>query len=287
MIISTYRASVIIPAHDEEASIGRLLGRLQAASAEGTLEVVVVCNGCTDRTAEVACQAAPAARVVILDEAGKHAAMRRGDLEATVTPRIYLDADVDVDAHDLLLLADAVKGEGARVAGPVRQLVLARSSWLVRSYYHVWERLPQVAGGLFGRGVIAVSDDALARIAMIPEMLSDDLAVSEAFAPDERVIVDGASVLIRPPLTARDLVRRRIRVATGNAQFDSHSTRPRQKTDLRSVARLMRTDARSIPAVVVFVGVTLIARTSARRRIRSGDFRTWERDESSRTGGPR
>ena len=35
--------------------------------------------------------------------------------------------------------------------------------------------------------------------------------------------------------------------------------------------------------MVVFVGVTVVARARARRAVRSGDFSTWLRDDSSRS----
>ena len=47
-------ASVVIPAHDEAQVIGRTLRGVLDRTAAGRLEVVVVCNGCTDDTAEVA-----------------------------------------------------------------------------------------------------------------------------------------------------------------------------------------------------------------------------------------
>ncbi len=49
MPVTVPRASVVIPAHNEEHVIGRCLDRL-AQSASSELEVVVVANGCTDRT---------------------------------------------------------------------------------------------------------------------------------------------------------------------------------------------------------------------------------------------
>ena len=47
-------ASIVIPAHDEEAVIGRLLDSLAGGLDGARLDVVVACNGCTDRTAEIA-----------------------------------------------------------------------------------------------------------------------------------------------------------------------------------------------------------------------------------------
>lgn len=50
---TTSPASVIVPAHNEEQVIGRLLEQL-LDDPDGGLEIWVVCNGCTDRTADVA-----------------------------------------------------------------------------------------------------------------------------------------------------------------------------------------------------------------------------------------
>ena len=50
-------ASVVIPAHNEEAVLGRCLRVLLAGSTPGELDVVVVANACTDRTAEIAREA--------------------------------------------------------------------------------------------------------------------------------------------------------------------------------------------------------------------------------------
>src|SRR5438105_4681173 len=43
--------SVVVPAHDEAAVIGRCLRALTEGSDPGEVEVVVVCNGCRDDTA--------------------------------------------------------------------------------------------------------------------------------------------------------------------------------------------------------------------------------------------
>ena len=44
--------SIVIPAHNEEAVIGRLLRSLSDRKEND--EIIVVCDGCSDRTAEIA-----------------------------------------------------------------------------------------------------------------------------------------------------------------------------------------------------------------------------------------
>lgn len=278
------RAAVVIPAHNEERSIPRLLEALTEPVRTGELDVIVVCNGCSDDTAGAAAAVHPAITVLESAEASKYAAMRQGEQAAADDlPLVFVDADVVIGASDVRSLVSALSSE-IHVSSPERALAGDRVSWVVRWYYDVWLRLPQVQAGVFGRGVIALSPTGRRRVADLPQVLSDDLVISEAFASSERQVVRTASVLIRPPRTVRDLLRRRIRVVTGNAQADSlgHRSAP-ARTSLGTLVGLARERPASAPKVAVFAAVTLIARLAARRAIRDGDFTTWRRDDSSRT----
>ena len=64
---------VIVPAHNEEAVIGRTLRALLGSAAPGEFEVLVVCNGCTDRTAALVRSEFPSVRVLERSEASKTA----------------------------------------------------------------------------------------------------------------------------------------------------------------------------------------------------------------------
>jgi glycosyltransferase involved in cell wall biosynthesis len=272
-------ASVVVPAHDEERTIGRLLDALCASP--GLLEVVVACNGCTDETARVA--ARYPVTVLDLPEPSKVRALRAADQVARTFPRVYLDADVEITADGVARLAAAVGPGGAAVAAPRRMLPRTGVTLLARWYLDVWEALPAVRSGLFGRGVLAVSREGARRVAALPEVMADDLALSEAFDPAERVVVPDVTVVVHPARTTRDLVRRRARVATGNVQADRAGLRgDGARTSLGDLWRVVRERPALAPKVPVFVGVVLAGRLRARSAVRAGDFTTWERDASSR-----
>lgn len=274
-------ASVVIPAHDEAQVLGRTLGGLVDRAGGNRLEVVVVCNGCTDDTAEVA-RRYDGVRVLEIPEPSKQAAVEVGNRAATTFPRIHLDADVTISCADVLQLARAVRGD-VHAAAPRRVVQLRRSGWVVRSYYRVWERLPQVRDGLFGRGVIALSEEGQRRVDALPRVMSDDLAVSEAFAPSERRIVSDAVVVVHPPRSTADLLRRRVRVVTGNAQATDLGIRHASSvTTPRILLRMGVRDPRIGVRIPLFLGIGLVARWRSRRAVRAGDFTTWLRDESSR-----
>jgi hypothetical protein len=289
--------SIIIPAHNEATVIGRLLGQLVSRENPGEFEVIVVANGCTDETAEVAETFGSGVRVLSIPVPSKHAALVAGDEAAKDFPRIYLDADVELGGSDVRALAQALEAPGALAAAPRRELAMAGRSWLVRWYYDVWTRLPEVRQGLFGRGVIGVSELGHQRIAELPPVLADDLAASLAFAPAERIIVPAASVVVHPPRTFGDLMRRRVRAAVSVAQIEAaqdeavqvENGQPSQngagRTSMSDLMAIARENAGMPPRVMLFLAIAVLARLRARRAVRRGDFSTWLRDESSRQEG--
>ncbi|MCZ4119412.1 glycosyltransferase [Streptomyces sp. H39-S7] len=285
--------SIVIPAHNEGRVIGRLLDALLAESCTDEFDIVVVCNGCTDDTAQVAAHRGADVRVVEIAQPSKHEALRVGDEHARGFPRLYVDADVVITTSDVRALIQPLDDSSAILAtAPERDLPPDGCAWRVRAYYQVWQRLPAVRQGLFGRGVIAVSEAGYARIAALPPLMADDLAASLAFAPDERLVVDTARVVVHPPRTWSDLIKRRIRAATSSAQLEHYQRQelggrqeevsPSARTGKADLLAILRAEPKLVPGVVVFLWAAVAARRGSRRAIKSQDFGTWLRDESSR-----
>ncbi|MFJ9151199.1 glycosyltransferase [Streptomyces sp. NPDC102270] len=279
--------SIVIPAHNEAQVIGRLLDSLLADSSEDETDIVVVCNGCTDDTARTAAARGPRVRVVEIPVPSKHAALRAGDDHARGFPRLYVDADVVLGGADVRALTAPLDDDtsGILATAPERRIPLAGCAWRVRAYYRVWQRLPAVREGLFGRGVIAVSKAGHARIAALPPLMADDLAASLAFTPEERLVVDAALVVVQPPRTWPDLIKRRIRAAVSTAQVEQQHQGPEEtsaRTSKADLIALVRAEPRLLTGVVVFLAAAVVARRGAAKAIRAQDFGTWLRDESSR-----
>lgn len=276
--------SIVIPAHNEAQVVGRLVGQLLLSDGPSGYDIVIVANGCTDNTAEVAASFGGSVRVVSIPVASKREALAIGNRIATGFPRLYVDADVELRAEDVKVLAEALERPGVLGASPERTLVMTGRPWPIRWYYDIWQLLPEVRRGLFGRGVIGVNAEGYARLAELPPLLADDLAASLIFSPEERLIVSEASVSVHLPMTVRDLMRRRTRVALGVNQVE------RDETDIPSTARtrfvdiftIVRRSPQRMPQLVVFLAITLLARCRARRLAAKGCYSMWLRDESSR-----
>lgn len=215
----SYRASVIIPAHNEERVLARGLGALLGGAEPGEFEVIVVANACTDLTAEIARR--HGVRVIETDTPGKANALRLGDAAASCFPRLYADADVDLAASSARALVDTLARPGVLATAPVPRYDLTGVRPSARRVHKVHDLLMADRRGLAGAGVYGVNQAGHARVAPFPDAISDDGFVHRSFAPGERVVSAGASSLVRPAATFGASLRRRLRVRRGNRQLDA------------------------------------------------------------------
>ena len=283
-------AAVIIPAHDEEAVIGRCLAALLGAAEPGEFEVVVACNGCRDATADIARRWAPDVQVVEIPEPSKTVALQAGDDCAKAFPRVYLDADIKLDSQSARRLADALSGPAsALAAAPRMTLQLADRSWWIRAFYRMWQFLPWFNEAPLGDGCFGLSAEGRARFDQWPAIVADDLFANRLFSASERRLVRDATFVVRPPRTLRSLVNVRTRVYTGNMQY-AEALRagklpgtPAEPASASSYVPALHSP-RLWPALGLYVGITAIAKLRAHVRHTLLHRPYWDRDETARTG---
>jgi glycosyltransferase involved in cell wall biosynthesis len=279
--------SVVIAAHNEEAVIGECLDALLDQAPPGQLDITVACNGCTDATGSAAERRG--VRVLTLATRSKAAALNAADVVAVGFPRIYVDADIVLRRGAIQPLVEALCAPGTvsppLAVVPRRVLDLRHRPLLVQAYYAINARHPAYRTGLFGRGVIGVSEAGRARFESFPEMIADDLFLDARFAPAEKREVYDAVARVATPRRTRDLLRRLIRVRAGNrAMRDAHPEvrRSARWSWLRDVVLPRPWLA---PAAACYVALTVAAGLRARRSARR-PAAEWGRDESSRTPTP-
>lgn len=205
--------SLIIPANNEESMIGRCLGAVLASDPPGEpVEVIIAANACTDRTVQVALSwrdgvEAKGWALTVLDlaEGGKMNALNRADDVAQGDKRVYLDADVVVDAGLLAQLSEVLDTDDPRYAsGDVR--IAPPRTFVSRAYRVIYQKVPFFTQDVPGCGVFAVNAAGRKRWGDFPDIISDDTFVRLSFTPSERVktqagydwpIVEGWSNLVR------------------------------------------------------------------------------------------
>lgn len=269
--------SVVVPAHDEGAVIGRLLDALAPAIDAGTAEVVVVANGCTDDT--VAAATRPGVTVLELAEGSKPAALNAGDAVARTFPRFYVDGDVVVSASDLEAMARRLDEPGIEAVAPRLVLDTSGSGFLVRSYHRYWCRLDAVERSLASRGCWGVSREGRERWDDFPDLVADDQFANRMFSDEERVIQRTVTSTVTVPTDLASLVNRKRRSHRGNLELRDHGVSgTTSNRGWLSVLRRHPARALDLPA---FLAVTVLVRLAAWRDRREGS-RSWGADRSSR-----
>lgn len=280
------RMSVIIPAHDERAVVGRLLRALVDGDTGKVLEIVVVANGCDDDTAAVASAVSPRVRVLEIPQASKIAALNAGDAAARAFPRAYVDADVTVSTPALLALADALEAPGGPlVASPRFEVDVADTTWPLRAHYRIWELSDYFRTGHIGSGIYAMSREGRRRFGAFPDVIADDRFVQQQFHPQERHTITGHSFAVRAPRTLRAHIRRATRIALGNQQLPEALQRageaPAASRYGSLAARVLRRPS-LWPAFAVYCYGYATPHLRARWRAARGQVQAWNRDESTR-----
>lgn len=149
--------SVVIPARNAAATIGRTLEALAMQDLEGAYEVIVVDDNSSDETAAVARAAAGRVTVICQERSGAGAARNRGVSAAEAEVIAFTDADCVPDRGwlraGLRALGEADLVQGAVVADPLTPR-------------HPFDRTVEVGGatGLFETANLFVSRDVFERV---------------------------------------------------------------------------------------------------------------------------
>jgi poly-beta-1,6-N-acetyl-D-glucosamine synthase len=223
--------TVLIAARNEAAAIGDTVRYLAGQDYRGQLQVVLVDNGSTDGTAEVARAAArkTGLKLRVLSEStpGKSNALNRG-LLATTTPVV-----ITVDA-DTLLHRSAVRVLVARLeSGPRDVLAVAGNVQVRNSRENIWTRVQtwdyllgiaavKRAQGLFQGTLVAQGafsayrTDALRAAGGWPDAIGEDIVLTWKMMQHGRVFYEPlAMAYTTAPATLHSLSRQRSRWARG------------------------------------------------------------------------
>ncbi|MHC5797839.1 glycosyltransferase [Lacisediminihabitans sp. FW035] len=282
MIVRRPVGAIVIAAHNEAAVIGRCLESLLPVGRVAPFQVIVVCNGCTDDTSEIAAQF-DGVTVLDLETASKTGALRAGDLAAVPGPRIYLDADVEMSERAAIAVLSALESGSVLAARPPLRFDYSSARRPVRDWYRIREQLPSISEVLWGAGTYALSVEGRARFDIFPEIVSDDLFIDNLFSAGEVAIVPTDPVVVHTPRSTSDLLKILVRTYRTQADVSRQSSAgpisTTQRGQLHDIMGLLRRHPSLGPAAVVYVALITFARARARA---GGSTVRWERDDSSR-----
>jgi glycosyltransferase involved in cell wall biosynthesis len=271
--------SLILPAHNESALVGACLRAVlvsEALETGGSVQIIVVPNGCTDDTADRAAAYADRAaakgwslEVIALETGGKLGALRAGDAAAMGAMRAYLDADVEIDPALLRQICDALKGDTpAYASGGVR--ISSAKSWITRAYARFYRQVPFMTAGVPGCGFFAMNASGHARLGDWPDIISDDTYARLSFTPEERTgvaagytwpLVEGFGALVR--------VRRRQNIGVDEITERYPALVANNDAGGFTPAALMQATLRAPFGFVIYASVSVLAKAT---KSRGGDW---------------
>jgi N-acetylglucosaminyl-diphospho-decaprenol L-rhamnosyltransferase len=289
--VGEWAASVVIPAHNEEFALPRLLEALLEQELGGLrLEVAVVVNGSTDATAIVASHlvdrfATDGHRLAVTEipTASKAEALNRGDREVTAFPRLYLDADIRLSPNAIRRTIEELASTDSPMLAAPRVQVADSGSPITRRYGRVWSELPYLRSHVPGVGFYAVNEAGRRRWWRFPTRIgADDKFVRLHFGQDESLVIEDASFTVFLPEQLGELLRVRGRWTSLNREIVRHCPGLHQRDDSRwmSSARHLANNSEAWPDVPAFLAVWSCAWGFSLLRT-AGVGQRWSRASSS------
>ncbi|MFI5362177.1 MAG: glycosyltransferase [Elusimicrobiota bacterium] len=212
---ATGRVSIVIPALNEERVIGRCLEALTRLDfPKDAFDVVLVDNGSTDRTVEIARSFSPALNLTVLSRPGARISAMRNYGVARTRGEIlaFLDADCLAPASWLKTATALLSAEGVGILG-AHYRVPEDSSWVGRAWFGGEELARQGSIAWVPAGDMFVARSTFARIGGFDESIAtnEDCELCErARAAGLRVVGDAAVAVVHlgTPQTLADFYKK-------------------------------------------------------------------------------
>lgn len=271
-------AVIIIPAHNEEGSIRKLLDALTENNWADSYKIIVSCNGCTDNTASIV----RSYRNVTCFETqtpSKVNAINVAEQEVCSYPRIYIDADVVINNNSVIKLIERLNEvEAASIAVPVAVINVLHSSFFVRRFYQAWQATRFVKVDGHGCGVYALNKNARKLFEDFPDLIADDGYVRYILPKSAIIRVEDSVSRVNAPRDLHSLLGITTRSKLGNIQL-AH-TILRKPQCLKGQKTFI--SATSLVNKIIYFCINMYALIMARHKAKNLDCYKWQRDNTSR-----
>ncbi len=274
--------SVVMPAHNEEAFIEKSLRAITEGSVDGEIEVVVVCNGCTDNTASVARRIPGPITVIESDIPSKVSSLNIGESYVSGFPRFYVDSDLIFSYSDMVKVAEELESEGILAAAPDFVFDDSRASFAVKAYYRVWKQMPYFESGRIA-GAYGLTKEGRERFGLFPDVTADDGFVRLQYSPAERKTVKESKVVVTTPRNLANLIKIKVRSHGGTFELKQKFPELFQNETAAPSLSLRRIFQKKVSPIdaLIYIYVSLVAKIKGRANQLSGK-KKWARDDSSR-----
>ena len=228
----TNTVTVIIACHNEEKSIAHTLSYIKSQDYHGSLRVIVVDNGSTDKTAETAQKAGEDLgidiQVIFEEKQGKYNALNKALEHVNTEYAITLDADTILHKSAIRYLVSRIKSAPGEVCAVAGAVLVKNSRENLLSRLQEWDYFLGIASikrmqGLYQGTLVAQGAYSLYRTEALreaggwPDAIGEDIVLTWRFlSSKKRVFFEPLAVAFTEvPVSTKHLLRQRSRWARG------------------------------------------------------------------------
>ena len=277
---NTFLGSVIVPVYNEEKKLPDLLDTL---TADTRFEIIIVCNGCKDRSVEIAQQYEDKIKLVVLEDGSKVKALNAGDKAATCFPRFYLDADIRMSLDDMAKITAYMAEHKLMAAGAMLDYDYQNKSWPVRWYYKIWTQLPYISDMQHvGSGLYVLDERGRSKFDEFPDIISDDGYINSLYSADEKSKVPSVTIKLDVPFSVFNLMKIKARATSGFNELDAAGLAQKETHNRKGdIFKLMFAKPGNILPGAWYMALQIANKVYGRLFYRNKQ-RKWLRDESNR-----
>ncbi len=278
-------ATVIVPAHNEESVIADCLNSI--IHQPGVDQIIVPCNGCTDNTVALVKSQFPDVVCLDIKKPSKTNALNVAEQKAAELgmsyPIFYIDADTRLSDNCIAHITRAMDDSNTLLAAPTPIIDTSKSSWLVKTYYKVWTKLPYIQEGVIATCSFIISQQGRKRFDKFADVIGDDGFVRCHFKNSEIANIQGAEIYISAPRDIFSLIKIKTRARLGNMELIAKKQCPVQEAKHYGNVMKSRLLSRQAIDTLVYILIALVIRIRAKIQFKKLDNYQWETDNSSRT----
>lgn len=278
-------ATVIVPAHNESGVIEACLDSIIHQSEVD--HIIVVCNGCTDNTADIVREKYPDIHCLDISKPSKVNALNEAETFARelglIFPVYYIDADTRLSENCVSSVNQYLKTSDILLAAPTPIIDTSHSSWIVKTYYKAWVNLPYIKEGVIATCSYIITEEGRSRFEIFPDVINDDGFIRCNFWNREISNVPNAEIYIRAPKDLYSLIKIKTRARLGNMQLLASGQC--KVIENKNHGNVMRSKlfSRDWLSTIIYIGIAGIIRIRSKKQFkRLKDYR-WEKDLSSRS----
>jgi len=274
--------SIIIPAYDEEKLIGTRIKNLLEPLATNCNEIIIVCNGCTDATADqarkiinqLANKSALDCHIIVVElNIGSKINALNHAVNISKNPiSVLLDADIEISSGDCAELVNFMTHNNLLAASPTSEFNYKQANWLNRRFYKI------VSSSTYNKehriaNVIALSAEAKAKLFPLPNVIADDAYIQRMIGKSDYKLLNTIHYTFNCPRTTLAMLKVQSRIIRGNLELKSKY--PNLIAPKSKVSKSSALDR------AIFITIKTAAFIIARLELLF-NVKKWHKDDSSR-----